>query len=83
MQRVGAGATRHVEQPFGVEVSTWILAERFGLVGAPHVERAAIGLRIDGDARNAELAQRPRDADGDFAAIGDQKLAKRHGRLET
>ena len=46
------------------------------LVGAPHVQRAAVGLGVDGHRADAELAQRPEDPDGDLAAIGDEHLAK-------
>ena len=49
------------------------------LVGAPHVQRAAIGLRVDGDRADPELAQGAEDTDGDLAAIGDEHLAERRG----
>ena len=52
------------------------------LVGAADVQRAAIGLGVDGNRADAELAQRAEDPDGDLAAIRDEHLAKRrsHGR---
>ena len=38
----------------------------------PGVQRQGIGRREDGDRVDAERGRRPRDADGDLAAIGDQ-----------
>jgi len=34
------------------------------------MQRAAVDLGVDGDGPDAELAQRPEDADGDLAAVG-------------
>jgi CDP-diacylglycerol--glycerol-3-phosphate 3-phosphatidyltransferase len=45
------------------------------------VQRAAIGLRIDGDRADVELAKRSEDPDRDLAAVGDQNLRERHGRI--
>ena len=36
----------------------------------------AVGLRIDGDRADPELAQRAEDADRDLAAVGDQDLVE-------
>ena len=43
------------------------------VVGGPDVGRAGIGVGVDGDRLDAHLATRPRDADGDLAAIGDEQ----------
>ena len=50
-------------------------ADRHRLVREQHVEGLAVGLGEDGDGRDAELAARPDDADGDLAAIRDEDLA--------
>ena len=42
------------------------------LVGAAHVERLGIGIRIDCDGGDPHLTRGADDAAGDFAAIGDQ-----------
>ena len=49
-----------------------------GLVGELDVHRIDIGLGIDGDGFDIELAAGADDAEGDFAAIGDQD-ALEHG----
>ena len=49
------------------------------LVGEPRVQRAAIGLGVDGDRAQAEPPRGADDAAGDFAAVGNQD-ALEHGR---
>jgi hypothetical protein len=50
------------------------------LVGDPDVQRVAVGLRVDGDRSDPELAERPEDPDGDLAAVGDEHFGEgRHG----
>src|SRR4029079_15537716 len=45
------------------------------------MERGAVRLRINGDGRDAELAQRAEDPDRDLTAVGNQHLSEwRHGR---
>ena len=41
-------------------------------VGEADVQRILVGLRIDGDGLDAELAAGADDAQGDFAAISDE-----------
>jgi len=43
------------------------------------MQRCFVVVRIDGDAANAEIGRRPRNADGDLAAIGDQDAFEGHG----
>ena len=43
-----------------------------GDVGFAHVQRARVGVGVDGDAADAHAAQRAHDADGDLAAVGDE-----------
>ena len=45
------------------------------LVGGAHVEGGAIGVGVDGDGGDAELAAGAHHAHGDLAAVGDQDLA--------
>ena len=53
-------------------------SDRDGLVGEPHVQRVAIGLRVDGDRAHAETPRRAYHAAGDFTSIGDQHAVE-HG----
>ena len=53
------------------------LAHQVGLVRLEAVEREAIFMGIDGDGANAQFVRRPEDADGDFAAIGDEEFGDR------
>ena len=74
MDRLGAAAPRHVEDLVDVEVR---LARRrwtdvVGVVGLAHVQRLAVHVGEDGDRLDAHLAAGANDADGDFAAVGDQ-----------
>ncbi len=52
-----------------------------GLVGAPYVERSAVGVGIHRDAGDVHLPQRADDADCDLAAIGDEDLAKHEAKI--
>jgi hypothetical protein len=44
-----------------------------GAVGRRDVRRLSIGVREHGDGLDLELAARADDAEGDFAAVGDQE----------
>src|SRR5262249_10776220 len=55
-------------------------AEGERLVGVGRVERRAVGIRVDGDRAEAELAQGPEDPDGDLAPVGHQDL-REHARI--
>src|SRR2546428_13880280 len=44
----------------------------FGLIGYAHVERGAVGVRVDGHGANPHFPQRPDDPHGDFAAVRDE-----------
>ena len=52
-----------------------------GLVGDADMQRQPIVSRKDRNRRNAGIRCGPRDANGDFAAIGDQELLERHKGL--
>ena len=45
-----------------------------GLVRHLHVQGIAVGVGVDGDRGDPEVATRPGDPDGDLAAVGDQEL---------
>ena len=83
MNRFGAGATGRSEDPLDDEIA---LCRRAGadqerLVRDPRVERVAVGLGVDRDRADAELAQRAEDPDRDLAAIGHENFREeRHGR---
>jgi hypothetical protein len=50
-------------------------AEAVGFVGGEDVERGAVGVGVDGDGGDAELAAGADDAEGDLAAVGDEDFA--------
>ncbi len=80
MDRLGPRAQRRLDEHVGPEVA---LGSRAGadevrLVGRAHVRAPPVGLRVDGNATDPELAQRPEDPDRDLAPVGDQHL--REGR---
>ena len=51
-------------------------ADPDGDVGLAHVPGAGVGVGIDGDRTDAEVAQGPDDAAGDLAAVGDKHGAE-------
>ena len=57
-------------------------ADADGLVGESHVQRFAVGLGVDGDGLDAELAAGADDAQGDLAAIGDQDFLEQWQQAE-
>ena len=71
MHRLGPGARGDLEQPLLVEVALGRRPrpDEVRLVGDADVQRAAVGLGVDGDGADPELAQGPEDADGDLAAV--------------
>ncbi len=81
MDRAGAAALRRGDDRAHVEIALarGRRADRHRLVGKPHCEALAVGLAIDRDRAEAELARRPDDADGDLAAIGYEELLE-HGK---
>ena len=53
------------------------LAREVGLVRLEAVERETVFMGVDSDGANAQFVRRPEDADGDFAAIGDEEFGDR------
>ena len=76
MHRIGAGLPARVEDALDAQIA---LArgrrpDLNRLVGDPDMQRAAIGLRIDGDCGDSEPLRRAHDPDGDLAAIRDENF---------
>ena len=78
MDGLGAGAARRLEDAPRVEVALGRrrTAEQEGLVRVRNVPRRAVGLRVDRDRPDPELAQRPEDANRDLAAVRHENLAE-------
>ena len=68
----GADHLRDVQIAFAAARRT----DADGFVGEADVQREAIGFGIDGDGLDAEFPARGEDAQGDFAAIGDQNFSE-------
>src|SRR5262249_8430505 len=85
---VAAFLRRRGDDAAGVEIggrpSTW---ERAGVVSPPDVQRPRVVGREHGDRRDAQLAGRPGDADGDLATVRNQqplrKPASLHGEARA
>ena len=54
-----------------------------GLVGEPHVQRVAVGGRVDGDSLDPELVQRPDHAHRDLAAVRDQHAREHRHQIPS
>ncbi len=78
MDRLGAGARRHVEDLLDAQVVVRrrAVAEVVSLVGTLDVRSVAVELRVHGDAGDAQLVERAHDAHCDLAAIGYEYLAE-------
>ena len=81
MDRFGSGALGGGEQVLDVEVRgrRRRFADQECLVGVTHVQRVSVGLGVDRDGADAELAQRPQHADGDLTSVGDEYLREHRG----
>ena len=63
--------------PGDVEVSAdgaFALADQIGFVRLEAVDAEAVLLRVDGHGAQAQFSGGAKDADGDFAAIGDEQF---------
>ncbi|MNX99952.1 hypothetical protein D3C86_1324300 [compost metagenome] len=81
VDRLGAGDFRRRDDLRDVQIG---LGRRRGadadaFVGQAHPHGAAVGLGVHGDGGDAHLLARPVDAQGDFAAVGDQDLGEHDG----
>ena len=83
MNGLGAVRLRRVENAVDAQIAFGRCGrpDVRGFVGHTHMERSAIGIRVDGDARDPHLAQRANDAHRNLAAIGDQDLAEHEAEL--
>jgi hypothetical protein len=52
--------------------------QRLHFVGEADVQALRVVDRVDGDGRQTHVGSRPRDADRDLAAIGDQQFSNGH-----
>ena len=79
MDRLGARPQRRLDDAVAPQVALGRrpLADEVRLVRGGDVERAAIGLGVDGDGADPELAERPEDPHGDLAAVGNEDLRER------
>ena len=83
VDRLGSGPRGRLDDLLLVQVALGRSTgtEQPGLVGNTNVQGSAVGLRVDGHRGDLELAQRPEDADGDLAAVGDEDFREgAHGR---
>jgi hypothetical protein len=78
MDRLRAGAGRGLQDPLHEEVALGgrPRTDQVGLVRDPDVQRVAVGLRVDRDRSDPELAERPEDPDGDLAAVRDEDFGE-------
>ncbi len=81
MDRVGAGDLAGGEERRDVEVAVAgrRRADADALVGEADMHGVGVGGRMDGDGLDAEFLAGAQDAQGDFAAIGDEDLVE-HAR---
>jgi hypothetical protein len=78
VDRLRTGLKRDLDDSFLVQVA---LGRRAGadevrLVRAADVQCRAVGLGVDGDRADLELAKRAEDADRDLAPVRDEDLGK-------
>ncbi len=82
MDRVAAGLARHGDDLLDVEVGGGAASpQRPRLVGPADVQATRVVLGEDRDGAHAEVGRRPQDADGDLAAVRDQKALRTAQRL--
>ena len=83
MDRVHVELLRQRDGALDIEIGADRLArfaDAVGLVRLEAVQGEAVLMRIDRNRADAQLVRRAEDADGDFAAVGDQQLANRPNR---
>ncbi len=76
MDGVSAALAGGFEDAIAVEVALarWRRSDPISLVRVAHVERLAVGVGVYRDRRDAEVATRAQDPQGDLAAVGHQDL---------
>ena len=78
MDGVGGGTAGDVEDEIAAKVRFrgWRGTEAVSFIGFEDVRSGAIGVGIDGNGRNAQLAAGAQNTKGDLATIGDEDFAK-------
>ena len=81
MHGAGAGAMRGLEDPVDPQIAVRGRrgTDEVGFVCGQHVGGRAIGLRIHGDAPNAQLSAGADDPKGDLTSIRDQNGLQHQG----
>ena len=80
MQGITAGFDRQVHEMMGIQITAKrVFTDLIGLICFLYVQGVLVRLGIDSDRTNAQLLAGPRNADGDFAAIGDEHFFNGHG----
>jgi hypothetical protein len=79
MDRLGARAERRLDQHVAAQVALGSRSrpDEVRLVRSAHVQPSAVGLRVDRDAADPQLAQRAEDADDDLPAVRDEHFRER------
>ena len=82
MHRIGTARRDHVEQLVDGEIGVGdpASAQRVRIASGVDVERVAIRVRVDRNARYAHRVEGPGDAYRDLAAVGDENLAEHLSR---
>jgi len=78
VNRFGPRSPRRLEQPFLVEVALGCGTgpNQVRLVSRADMQRATVGLRVDGHGFDSELPQGAEDAYRDLTAVGDQDFGE-------
>ncbi len=72
MNRVGLQAFRGFKNLRGIEIAlrSRCRTDQVGMIGFAHMQRGAIGVRIDGDRFDSQFAACADDPHGNLAAVG-------------
>ncbi len=80
MDRVATGFFCGGDQPADVEVGAGAFAGKSdGLVGPLDMQRPGVVRRVGGDRDDPQFRRGARDADRDFAPVGDEQTSDRGG----
>ena len=83
VDRIGAGNFRGADDGRHVQVAVGAArrADAHVLIGKPHVQGILVGLRVDGDRLDTELAAGDDDPHRNLAAVGNQNFLKHRSVL--
>src|SRR5215813_5864098 len=81
MNGIDVGDLRRADDRRDIQIAARALrrADADRLIGESHMRAVAIGLGVNRDGLDPEFLAGGDDANGDFAAIGDQDLLKSYG----